>query len=102
MLAALKGRLSHDNLLIYNAAQRAAYVSLILIIIILVLSGLVIWKSVQFQGLGALMGGYEGARLVHFVAMSFMVFIVIVHVVMVGLVPKTLPSMITGRIRSRS
>lgn len=102
MLAAMKGRLAHDDLSIYNAAQRAAYATLILTIIILVLSGLSIWKPVQLQNLAGLMGGYEGARLVHFVAMAFTVFIVIVHVVMVALVPSTLPTMISGRIRSRS
>jgi len=102
VLAALKGRLAHDDLSIYNAAQRAAYATLILTIIVLVLSGLAIWKPVQLQNLAWLMGGYEGARLVHFLAMTLTVFIVIVHVVMVALVPSTLPTMITGRIRSRT
>lgn len=101
MLAAFKGRLAHDDLTIYNAAQRSAYATLILAIIVLVLSGLAIWKPVQFQGLATLMGGYEGARLVHFASMAATVLIVIVHVVMVALVPRTLPTMITGRIRIR-
>ena len=96
---AFKGKLAHADLSIYNAAQRAAYAALILLVMILILSGLAIWKPVQLQGLAALMGGYEGARLVHFLAMASMVGIVIVHVVMVALVPKTLTSMITGRIR---
>lgn len=103
VLAALRGRLAHDDLTIYNAAQRAAYATLILAIIVLALSGLAVWKPVQLQGLAALMGGYEGARIVHFVAMALTVFIIIVHIAMVALVPRTLPSMITGRIRrSRS
>ena len=34
--------------------------------IALILSGLAIWKPVQFQELAALMGGYEGARIVAF------------------------------------
>ena len=101
ILSAFKGKLAHDDLTIYNAAQRTAYVTLILTLIVLVMSGLAIWKPVQFQGLAGLMGGYEGARLVHFTAMTLTVFIVIVHVVMVALVPKTFPSMITGCIRSR-
>lgn len=99
MLAAFKGRLAHDDLSVYNAAQRVAYVTLILAIITLVLSGLAVWKPVQLQGLAALMGGYEGARLVHFMAMSLTVVIVIVHVVMMVLVPRTFPAMITGRLR---
>lgn len=102
MLAAFRGHLAHDDLSIYNGAQRAAYATLILAIIVLVLSGLSIWKPVQLQNLAWLMGGYEGARVVHFLAMTLTVLIVTVHVVMVALVPRTLPTMITGRVRSRS
>ena len=98
---ALRGKLAHDDLTVYNTAQRAAYVAIILGIIVLVASGLAIWKPVQLQWLTALMGGYEGARLVHFLAMSVVVFIALVHIVMVILVPRTFPSMITGSIRSR-
>jgi thiosulfate reductase cytochrome b subunit len=96
---ALRGRLAHDDLSVYNAAQRAAYLALILLLAVLVLSGLAIWKPVQLQELAALMGGYEGARLVHFAAMAALVAIVVVHVVMVILVPRTFPTMITGRAR---
>jgi thiosulfate reductase cytochrome b subunit len=99
---ALRGKLAHEDLTVYNAAQRAAYVVLILSLILLVISGLAIWKPVQLQELATLMGGYEGARLLHFFAMALMVFIVVVHVVMVALVPRTFPSMITGRTRSQS
>src|ERR1700704_3213373 len=91
---ALRGRLAHDDLSVYNAAQRAAYAALILALIVLVLSGLVLWKPVQLYSLGVLMGDYEGARLLHFFAMAAVVLIVIVHVVMVLMVPRTLPSMI--------
>src|SRR6185503_4323358 len=66
---ALRGRISHD-IGTYNAVQRAAYVGVICVLIVLLMSGLAIWKPVQFQELAAIMGGYEGARLVHFVAMS--------------------------------
>ena len=95
---ALRGRLSHEDLSVYNAAQRAAYLALIVALVLLVLSGLAIWKPVQMQELAALMGGYEGARLVHFICMVAVVLIVVVHVVMVALVPRTLPAMITGKI----
>jgi thiosulfate reductase cytochrome b subunit len=96
---ALRGRLAHEDLSVYNAAQRAAYLVLILALVVLILSGLAIWKPVQLQELAALMGGYEGARLLHFFAMSLVVFIVVVHVAMVALVPRTFPTMITGRLR---
>lgn len=102
MLAAVKGRLAHADLSVYNAAQRAAYVSVIITVVILVLSGIAVWKPVQLQGLAALFGGYEGARVAHFLAMTLTVLIVLVHVVMVALVPRTFPSMFTGRIRSSS
>jgi thiosulfate reductase cytochrome b subunit len=96
---ALRGKLAHDDPSVYNAAQRAAYIALILLLVVLVLSGLAIWKPVQLQELAALMGGYEGARLVHFAAMATVVAIVVVHVVMVIVVPRTFPTMITGRAR---
>lgn len=99
VLAALRGHLAHDDLSVYNAAQRAAYATLIFTLAALVLSGLAVWKPVQLQELAAFMGGYEGARLVHFLAMALMVAIVLVHVLMVLLVPRTLPTMITGRSR---
>ena len=96
---ALRGRLAHADLSVYNAAQRAAYLALIVALILLVASGLAIWKPVQLYWLAVLMGDYEGARYVHFFAMASVVAIVIVHVVMVFVVPRTFPSMITGRIR---
>ena len=102
VLAALRGRLAHDDLAVYNAAQRTAYLAIILCLVVLVFSGLAIWKPVQLQEIAALMGGYEGARLVHFFAMALMVFIVLVHIVMVILVPRTFPTMITGRTRRAS
>ena len=98
-LTALRGKLAHDDLAVYNAAQRAAYLAIILCLVVLVFSGLAIWKPVQLQEIAALMGGYEGARFLHFFAMALMVFIVLVHIVMVILVPRTFPTMITGRTR---
>jgi thiosulfate reductase cytochrome b subunit len=101
VLAAFRGKLAHDDLTVYNTAQRTAYVAIIAGLVLLVFSGLAIWKPVQLHGLAALMGGYEGARLVHFIAMALVVLIVLVHIVMVILVPRTFPSMFTGRIRSQ-
>jgi len=92
---ALRGRISHE-LGVYNAVQRAAYVGVICVIAALVLSGLAIWKPVQFQEITALLGGYEGARLVHFLAMTLVVLFVVVHVAMVLVVPRTFLPMLTG------
>jgi len=97
--AAFRGRLSHGDLTVYNAAQRAAYLALIFLLIVLVLSGLVLWKPVQFYWYGQFIGDYEGAQLLHFFAMAGVFLIVVVHIVMVVLVPRTFPSMFTGRIR---
>jgi thiosulfate reductase cytochrome b subunit len=100
VLNALRGRLSHEDLSVYNAAQKAAYVGAILLATGLILTGLVIWKPVQFYALGSLIGDYEGARLLHFFCMSGLVLFVLVHVLMVVLVPKTFLTMITGRLKN--
>lgn len=82
---------------VYNTVQRAAYLGVIVIVVLLVASGLAIWKPVQLQELAWVMGGYEGARLVHFFAMSLVVIFVAIHVLMVLLVPSSLRAMITGK-----
>jgi len=95
--AALRGRLSHADPRHYNAVQKLAYLFAMLDIAVLVVSGLVLWKPVQFETLHALMGGYEAARRVHFIAMALLVAFVVVHVLMVALVPRTLLAMTRGR-----
>ena len=97
LAAALQGRLAHADPRQYNTVQRLAYLFVMLDSVLLVVSGLVLWKSVQFPLLRTLVGGYEGARLVHFGAMSAMVLFVVVHLVMVMLVPRTLIAMVRGR-----
>jgi thiosulfate reductase cytochrome b subunit len=96
-VAALRGKLSHEDLRHYNAVQRFAYLFVIVDITILILSGLVLWKNVQFPLLRELLGGYETARRIHFIAMAGIVGFFVVHVVMVALVPRTLIAMIRGR-----
>ncbi|MBB5465343.1 thiosulfate reductase cytochrome b subunit [Paraburkholderia sp. CI2] len=73
LLAALSGRLKHDDLAHYNSVQKLAYLVVIADILLIVLSGLAIWKSVQFPLLRTLMGGYDNARVVHFMCMSVLV-----------------------------
>jgi thiosulfate reductase cytochrome b subunit len=97
LFAALRGRLPHGDLRHYNAVQRAAYLFVMVDAVLLVLSGLVLWKSVQFPLLRELMGGYETARRVHFFAMAALVAFVAMHLAMVALVPRTLLAMIRGR-----
>ncbi|MEZ1423861.1 cytochrome b/b6 domain-containing protein [Pseudomonas monteilii] len=95
--AALRGKLGHADLSHYNQVQRFAYLFVMVDIALLVVSGLVLWKSVQFPLLRELLGGYDTARHVHFIAMALLVAFVAVHLVMVALVPKTLLAMIVGR-----
>jgi thiosulfate reductase cytochrome b subunit len=95
--AALRGRLSHADPHHYNGLQRVAYLVAILDLILLVLSGLVLWKSVQFPLLRELMGGYEMTRRIHFFAMAIVVAFVAGHLLMVALVPRTLIAMVRGR-----
>lgn len=96
-LAALRGKLAHDDLSVYNAVQRLLYLGVILAGIIIVLSGLSIWKPVQLKYLTALFGGYDFARYVHFLAMASIVGFLAVHVALALIVPKSLRAMIIGR-----
>jgi thiosulfate reductase cytochrome b subunit len=95
--AALSGRLSHDDLSVYNAVQKLLYLGVILCGIVIVLSGLSIWKPVQLRELSVLFGGYDAARYVHFFAMAAIVGFIAIHVVMAFLVPKSLRAMVIGR-----
>jgi thiosulfate reductase cytochrome b subunit len=96
-LAALRGRLAHEDLTVYNAVQRLLYVGILLTGVVIVLSGLSIWKPVQFQALTAFFGGYNTARYVHFAAMTAIVAFLVVHVTLAILVPQSLRAMIIGR-----
>ncbi len=95
--AALRGRLAHDDLAVYNAVQRLLYLGVILAGIVIVLSGLSIWKPVQLKWLTDLFGGYNVARYVHFFAMASIVAFLTVHIVLALIVPKSLRAMIFGR-----
>ena len=96
-LAALRGRLSHDDLTVYNSVQRLLYAGVLLAGVVIVLSGLSIWKPVQFKYLTALFGGYDSARYVHFFAMAAIVAFLTIHVALAFIVPKNLRAIIFGR-----
>ena len=97
LFAALRGRLSHDDLSVYNAVQKLLYLGILLTGVVIVLSGLSIWKPVQFHYLTSFFGGYDTARYVHFAAMTAIVAFLVVHVALAILVPKSLRAMIVGR-----
>jgi thiosulfate reductase cytochrome b subunit len=96
-LAALRGRLSHDDLGVYNSVQRLLYAGVLVAGVVIVLSGLSIWKPVQFKYLTALFGGYDTARYVHFFAMATIVGFLAIHVALALIVPKSLRAIIFGR-----
>ena len=92
----LKLHLAHDDLPKYNAVQKLRYIGVIFILMLTVTSGLAIWKPIQFSELLSLFGGFQNARLVHFLCMSAIVLFILVHVTLALLVPRTLLAMITG------
>jgi thiosulfate reductase cytochrome b subunit len=93
---ALRLRLGHDDLTRYNAVQKVLYTGIILVIIVQVLSGLAIWKPVQFGYLTDLFYDFQGARLAHFVGMAAIVGFLVIHVLLALIVPRTLLAMLTG------
>jgi len=93
---ALQFRLSHDDPTKYNTVQKLLYVGIITVGILIVLSGLAIWKPIQFSEFLTLFGGFQTARLVHFLCMTAIVGFLIVHVSLALLVPHTLVAMVTG------
>jgi thiosulfate reductase cytochrome b subunit len=94
---ALRFHLAHDDPTRYNMVQRLLYIGVLVTGVLIVLSGLVIWKPVQFSELLALFGGsFQAARVVHFLCMSAIVGFVLVHVTLALLVPHTLVAMVTG------
>jgi thiosulfate reductase cytochrome b subunit len=95
--AALTFKLPHDDLSHYNAVQKVLYIGVILCGILIVLSGVAIWKPVQFKELTTLFGGYDFARYVHFFAMAAIVGFLVVHILLALLVPKSLRAMVTGK-----
>src|SRR5665213_2779529 len=95
--AALTGKLSHDDLTRYNYVQKLLYAGIIVVGIVIVLSGLSIWKPVQLQYLTALFGGYDVARYVHFVCMAMIVAFLVVHVALALLVARSLRAMSAAR-----
>jgi len=94
--AALRFRLRHDDLTHYNAVQKVLYLGIILIGILIVISGLALWKPVQFSELASLFGTFQTIRLVHFLCMAAIVLFLLVHVALALLVPQSLVAMLTG------
>jgi thiosulfate reductase cytochrome b subunit len=95
-IAAATFRLQH-RLGEYNVVQRVAYWGALFSVAMMLMSGIAIWKPVQTYPLETLFGGFQGARIVHFVFMTAIALFIIIHVALVILVPKTFVAMTLGR-----
>jgi len=93
---AVRFRLRHDDLTHYNAVQKVLYLGVMAIGVLIVISGLALWKPVQFSELANLFGSFQTIRLVHFLCMTAIVAFIVVHVTLALLVPQSLVAMITG------
>lgn len=95
-IAAATFRLEH-RLGEYNAVQKVFYWGVLALVALMLLSGLAIWKPVQTYPLEVLFGGFQGARIVHFLGMAGIAGFILVHVALVVLVPKTFIAMVLGK-----
>ena len=93
---ALRLRLAHDDPTQYNAVQRVLYIGVILVVVLIVLSGLALWKPVQFSEFASLFYDFQTTRVIHFLCMTAIVLFLVVHVALALLVPHTLVAMVTG------
>jgi len=93
---AVRGRLSHDDISHFNSIQKLSYLFAIVIGLLIVLSGMVVYKSVQFPVLTKMMMGYDNARVIHFVCMAGLMGFLVIHVAAALVVPKTIVAMFRG------
>jgi thiosulfate reductase cytochrome b subunit len=93
---ALALRLEHSDLTHYNAVQKLLYAGVIVVIAMQIVTGLAIWKPVQFSFLVSLFYDFQGARLAHFVGMTAICLFLMVHIALAVLVPRTIVGMLTG------
>jgi thiosulfate reductase cytochrome b subunit len=81
----------------YNAAQRIAYTGIIVLGFLIIITGLAIYKPVQLNWLCAMLGGYEWARIEHFIITILFVLFFLVHILQVILAGwNNFRSIITG------
>jgi thiosulfate reductase cytochrome b subunit len=96
VIETLHFKIAHEDLTVYNAVQKLLYIIVILACFNQALSGLAIWKPVQFSSLVSLYGGFQSARVFHFAGMVVIVGFLVVHVALALLVPKTIWAMLAG------
>jgi thiosulfate reductase cytochrome b subunit len=96
-VAAARFKLQH-RLGEYNAVQKVFYWGVLALVLLMLVSGVAIWKPVQTYPLEVLFGGFQGARIVHFLGMAGICGFLLVHIALVALVPKTFVAMVLGRV----
>ena len=81
----------------FNGAQQIAYTSIILMGFGSIVTGLAIWRPVQFEWVTVLLGGYQAARIEHFLLAAGYVLFFVVHIAQVIRAGwNNMRSMITG------
>jgi thiosulfate reductase cytochrome b subunit len=86
----------------HNPLQKLAYTSVYVLGALAVLTGLAIYKPLQFGWLTVLFGGFQAARYWHFWTVWIFVAFTIAHVILVFTVdPASFRAMITGWYRGR-
>ncbi len=88
--------IDHSDLTQYNAVQKLLYVVVIVAGVMQVVSGLALWKRVQFGWITEALGGFQSARVVHFLGMAVIAGFLVVHVLLALLVPQTIRAMLAG------
>jgi thiosulfate reductase cytochrome b subunit len=99
---ALSFKLAHDDIAVYNTVQKLLYIGVVAAALLMLISGLAIWKPVQFQTLTWMFYGFQGARLAHFIGMAAIALFLLVHVVLAILFPKTIVAITRGSIRVKA
>jgi thiosulfate reductase cytochrome b subunit len=94
-IAAARFQLEH-RLGTYNAVQKVFYWGVLALVAVMLVSGIAIWKPVQTYPLEVLFGGFQGARIIHFLGMAGIAAFLLVHITLVALVPTTLVAMVLG------
>ena len=93
---ALRFKLAHDDPTQYNTVQKVLYIGVVCAGLLIVVSGLALWKPIQLSELVTLFGSFQNVRLVHFLCMAAIFGFLCVHVALALLVPSTLVAMVNG------
>src|SRR6202007_1959896 len=80
MIDTLHFKIAHEDITVYHRVHKLLYIIVVLAGISQVITGIAIWKPVQFSSLVSLLGGFQTARVLHFAGMAGIVGFLIVDV----------------------